>query len=142
MHLCWNKLTYLTCIPNRSHQVAPAARVTNAKSSLTAEESGLGMVSSGARPGPGAAMASGLGGLGLEGISGTEESLGERSEPPGEGNRGVMSGDNAGGGAADGANAESGSSAGAAEMDEAGRSCPDDKNCMHEKAIRSVKIML
>lgn len=43
---------------------------------------------------------------------GKEDSLGESSEPPGEGNRGVMSGDKAGG-EAEGA---SGNNAGAAEI--------------------------
>lgn len=43
---------------------------------------------------------------------GNEDSLGESTEPPGEGNRGVMSGDKAGGEA----NGESGNNAGAAEI--------------------------
>lgn len=66
-------------------------------SSLTEEESGNSPDGENAIPGPGAANASGLGGLGLEGMVGTEESLGARSGPPGVGNRGVISGDNAGG---------------------------------------------
>lgn len=76
------------------------------------EESGNDPNGESANTGPGAPIASGFGGLGLEGIVGNEESLGESTEPPGEGNRGVMSGDNAGGEA----NGESGNNAGAAEI--------------------------
>lgn len=59
-------------------------------------------------------MSSGLGGLGLEGMVGSEDSVGERSPLPGEGNRGVMSGDKAGGGEESGGSV--GSNAGAAEI--------------------------
>lgn len=38
-------------------------------------------------------MTSGLGGLGLEGIVGIEDSDGEKAEPPGVGNKGSISGD-------------------------------------------------
>lgn len=69
-----------------------------------------------ARTGPGAPIASGFGGLGLEGIVGNEDSLGESSAPPGEGNRGLMSGDKAGGEA----KGAPGSNAGAAEIVEVG----------------------
>lgn len=66
----------------------------------------------------GASIASGFGGLRLEGIVGSEESLGASSEPPGEGNRGVISGESAGNGGED--NGGFGSNAGAAEIVEAG----------------------
>ncbi|KAL8234286.1 hypothetical protein R6Q59_020386 [Mikania micrantha] len=46
--------------------------------------------------GPKDDMSSGLGGLGLDGMVGSDDSVGESSPPPGEGNRGVMSGDRAG----------------------------------------------
>lgn len=80
------------------------------------DESGNDPTGENATAGPGAPVASGFGGLRLEGIVGIEESLGESSEPPGEGNRGVMSGDNAG----DDAKGESGNNAGAAEIVEVG----------------------
>ncbi|KAK9281848.1 hypothetical protein L1049_004754 [Liquidambar formosana] len=50
-----------------------------------------------ANSGPGASISSGFGGLGLEGMVGTEDSVGESGLPPGVGNSGVMSGDKAGG---------------------------------------------
>ncbi|KAF3663410.1 hypothetical protein FXO38_10651 [Capsicum annuum] len=68
--------------------------------------------------GPGATIASGFGGLRLEGIVGIEESLGASSEPPGEGNRGVISGESAESGGEDVGGF--GSNAGAAEILEAG----------------------
>lgn len=54
---------------------------------------------SGVDTGPPAASPSGFGGLGLEGIMGGEEdsSAGVAASPLGEGKRGVMSGDSAGG---------------------------------------------
>lgn len=83
------------------------------------EENGKEPIGENAITGPGADMASGFGGLGLEGIVGNEDSVGESSEPPGEGNRGVMSfsGELAGDGEAKG---ESGNNEGAAEIVEAG----------------------
>ncbi|KAH0663634.1 hypothetical protein KY290_029571 [Solanum tuberosum] len=63
--------------------------------------------------GPGATIASGFGGLRVEGIVGSEESLGASSEPPGEGNRGVISGESEG-------EEDIGGNAGAAEIVEAG----------------------
>lgn len=45
-----------------------------------------------------AASSSGFGGLGLEGIMGSEDSVGVAASPLGEGSRGEMSGDNAGDG--------------------------------------------
>lgn len=68
----------------------------------TAEESACSLSGGNANPGPGAAIASGFGGLGLEGMVGIEDSLGESSEPPGEGKSGAISGDRAGGGADNG----------------------------------------
>lgn len=49
-------------------------------------------------PGPGASKSSGFGGPGLEGIVGSEDSVGEGAMvlPPGVGNNGVMSGDRLG----------------------------------------------
>lgn len=67
-----------------------------------AEESGRSSSGGSATPGPGAAITSGFGGLGLEGIVGIEDSLGESSEPLGEGKSGAISGDKAGGGADNG----------------------------------------
>ncbi|MFS7987362.1 hypothetical protein Hanom_Chr11g01021651 [Helianthus anomalus] len=46
--------------------------------------------------GPKDVMSSGLGGLGLEGMMGSDASVGESSPLLGEGNKGVMSGDEAG----------------------------------------------
>lgn len=68
--------------------------------------------------GPGAIIASGLGGLGLEGIKGSVESVGASSEPPGEGKRGLISGERAGSGGED--KGGFGNNAGAAEIVEAG----------------------
>ncbi|KAL0389584.1 UNVERIFIED_CONTAM: protein NETWORKED 3A [Sesamum calycinum] len=51
--------------------------------SLTEEESGIDPDGANAIPGPGDTVASGFGGLGLDGIRGIEDSLGESSEPPG-----------------------------------------------------------
>ncbi|GMN38132.1 hypothetical protein TIFTF001_007369 [Ficus carica] len=64
-------------------------------------------------PGPGATTASGLGGLGMEGMVGREDSAGERGSFLGEGNRGVMSGERAGDSEESGG---PGKTAGAAEM--------------------------
>ncbi|XP_022041008.1 uncharacterized protein LOC110943573 [Helianthus annuus] len=71
--------------------------------------------------GPKDDMSSGLGGLGLEGMVGSEDSVGESSPPLGEGNKGVMSGDKAGegedkGGDEDEDEGDDGSNAGAAEI--------------------------
>ncbi|PWA74758.1 hypothetical protein CTI12_AA243050 [Artemisia annua] len=67
--------------------------------------------------GPKVDMSSGLGGLGLEGIVGSEDSLGESPLPLGEGNKGVMSGDKAGEGEESGGDEEIvGSNAGAADI--------------------------
>lgn len=73
--------------------------------------------------GPKEGMSSGLGGLGLEGMVGSEDSVGESSPLPGEGKRGVISGDEAGGEESGGA---VGSNAGAAEIVFAAI-CADDK---------------
>lgn len=51
---------------------------------------------------------------------GSEESVGASSEPPGDGNSGVMSGDKAGGSGGEDEGGK-GSNAGAAEMVEVGR---------------------
>ncbi|XP_052170424.1 uncharacterized protein LOC127786802 [Diospyros lotus] len=67
--------------------------------------------------GPGASISSGLGGLGLEGIVGREDWDGTGAAPPGVGNRGVMSGERAGGEAMGGP----GRTAGEAEMVEIGK---------------------
>lgn len=56
---------------------------------------------------------SGFGGLGFEGMMGSDESDGASGSPPGDGNRGTISGDRAGDTDGEGA---SGSNAGAAEM--------------------------
>ncbi|KAL8214913.1 hypothetical protein R6Q57_004362 [Mikania cordata] len=69
--------------------------------------------------GPKDDMSSGLGGLGLDGMVGSDDSVGESSSPPGEGNRGVMSGDRAGEGEDNGDDDDGGgggSDAGAAEI--------------------------
>ncbi|KAL3644824.1 hypothetical protein CASFOL_010004 [Castilleja foliolosa] len=71
--------------------------------------------------GPGANIASGFGGLGLDGIKGIEDSLGESPGPPGDvGKRGLISGDIVGDGD-DNGEIESGKIAGAAEIVEAGK---------------------
>lgn len=64
-----------------------------------ATEEEAGKASAGkAIPGPGASKSSGFGGPGLEGIVGSEDSVGEGAMvlPPGVGNNGVMSGDKLG----------------------------------------------
>ncbi|KAK1428223.1 hypothetical protein QVD17_17052 [Tagetes erecta] len=70
--------------------------------------------------GPNDVMSSGLGGLGLEGIVGRDDSLGESSLPLGVGNKGVMSGDKAGegddNGGGDNDDDGDGSNVGAAEI--------------------------
>lgn len=67
-------------------------------SSDTEEETGKDPEGGKEMWGPGANISSGFGGLGLEGIKGCDESVGERpSPPPGEGNRGLsISGERAG----------------------------------------------
>lgn len=65
-------------------------------------------------PGPGAAASSGFGGLGLEGMVGSEDSDGESGSFPGVGKRGVMSGERAGGNG--NVRGPPGKTAGAAEM--------------------------
>ncbi|KAK4441735.1 protein NETWORKED 3A [Sesamum alatum] len=109
------------------------------KLSLGEEDSGNRPDGGNAIPGPGAATtSSGLGGLGLEGITGTDDSVGESSEPAGEGKRGVISGESAGGG--DEGEIGSGSNAGAAEIVEAGRlSSDDDDDDDDEIAIKMGK---
>ncbi|XP_057963520.1 uncharacterized protein LOC131154784 [Malania oleifera] len=85
--------------------------------------------------GVGASMApSGFGGLRLEGMVGSEDSAGEGTSPPaaGEGNRGVMSGERAGG---DDRGA-SGSNAGAAEMVEVCNLSPNGKAREGEHAMK------
>ncbi|KZV54342.1 hypothetical protein F511_03597 [Dorcoceras hygrometricum] len=71
---------------------------------------------------------------------GSEESLGESAVPPGEGRRGVISGDNAGG--ADNGEMGSGDNAGAAEIVEAGSfsfcTANDDENAM-KMGVRMTK---
>ncbi|KAJ6323777.1 hypothetical protein OIU76_011131 [Salix suchowensis] len=57
-----------------------------------AEEAGNAPRGEKAEPGPGATTPSGSGGLGVEGMVGTEDTVGEGSTPPGEGNSGAMSG--------------------------------------------------
>lgn len=90
----------------------PMNKIENGRWRLMEEEKGK--EPNGEKAGPGAAMASGFGGLGLEGMVGKEESVGESWEPEGEGKRGVISGDKAGEG-------ESGNNEGAAEIVEVGR---------------------
>jgi len=46
-----------------------------------------------AESGPDATTSSGLGGLGVDGMVGTDDTVGEGSTPPGEGSSGAMSGD-------------------------------------------------
>ncbi|KAK3004152.1 hypothetical protein RJ639_019048 [Escallonia herrerae] len=72
--------------------------------------------------GPGANMSSGFGGLGLEGMMGSEDSDGESPEPLGEGKRGVMSGERVGTGEDKGA---FGKIAGAAEISDIGNAGED-----------------
>lgn len=110
------------------------------KFSLTEEESGNSPDGGNAIPGPGATIASGFGGLGLDGIRGREDSLGESSEPPGVGKRGAISGDNAGG--EDNGAIGSGNNAGAAEIVEAGKFLPkagDDENAINMVVTRRIK---
>nr|DAD37925.1 TPA_asm: hypothetical protein HUJ06_008566 [Nelumbo nucifera] len=65
--------------------------------------------------GPNETISSGFGGLGLEGMVGRDDTVGEVFAPPGVGNNGSMSGDNAGEGAESGG---FGKKAGAADMAE------------------------
>lgn len=58
------------------------------------EEAGKDPNGKNAESGPGARnLSSGFGGLGLEGMVGMEEVVGEGNTPPGEGKRGEMSGE-------------------------------------------------
>ncbi|KAK1426712.1 hypothetical protein QVD17_15391 [Tagetes erecta] len=68
--------------------------------------------------GPKDVMSSGLGGLGLEGMMGSDDSVGASSPPLGVGNKGVISGDKAGEGEDNGDDDDDivGSNAGAAEI--------------------------
>lgn len=73
-------------------EVAPNLEVQETEEEIGSEPDGeMAMVL-----GPNDEMSSGFGGLGLEGMVGKDDSLGESSPPLGEGNKGVMSGDKAG----------------------------------------------
>lgn len=78
--------------------------------------------------GPPEASPSGFGGLGLEGIMGSEESAEGVAAPPlGEGRRGVMSGENAGDGeCGSGASGRVAGAVGVVTGDESGASGRDD----------------
>lgn len=77
-------------------------------------------------PGPEAAtMSSGFGGLGLEGMMGSEDSVGASPSPAGEGNRGLISGERVGEEGEE--RGGFGSNAGAAEMVEVGKADSEDK---------------
>ena len=109
LHLC---IPQEMCIYQSAKKAGRRAELRKPETlSWFAEETGRDPSGENARKGTGASIASGFGGLGLEGIVGKEDSLGESSEPPGEGKRGVMSGDKAGGEA----KGASGNNAGAAE---------------------------
>lgn len=84
-----------------------------------------------AESGPRETTSSGFGGLGLEGMVGMEDPVGTGSTPPGEGKRGIMSGDN--GGRGDGA----GFSKNAGDVE----SCSGDKDSKGEnmKGMMSTK---
>ncbi|CAL5413215.1 unnamed protein product [Camellia sinensis] len=66
-----------------------------------------------AESGPKPSVSSGFGGLGLEGMVGMEDPVGEGNSPPGEGRRGEISGDNSVNGDESGG---LGNNAGAAEI--------------------------
>lgn len=69
-----------------------------------------------AESGPTMATSSGFGGLWFDGMVGMRDPVGEGNSPPGEGKRGVMSGDNSVYGGESGG---PGNTAGAAEIEEA-----------------------
>ena len=104
-----------SCIVNQNPRKQRKRSVDEDELRENAEESGKSPDGETAKPGPGAAMASGFGGLGLEGMVGSEDSAGESGTPAGEGNRGEMSGEREGEGEERG---ELGRYAGEAEMDD------------------------
>ncbi|KAJ6431239.1 hypothetical protein OIU84_018683 [Salix udensis] len=74
------------------YAINPTATAKFIKFRGDAEEAGNGPRGEKAEPGPGATTPSGSGGLGVEGMVGTEDTVGEGSTPPGEGNSGATSG--------------------------------------------------
>lgn len=81
-------------------------------------------------------MTSGLGGLGLEGIVGIEESEGEKAAFPGVGNKGSISGDIAG----ENCRGAPGRVVGAAEMVETCMFCREAKANEELHAIKAISI--
>lgn len=82
----------------------------------TEDEAGKDPDGGNAKSGPGAAITSGFGGLGLDGIVGSDDWVGERGTRRGEGNNGVISGDRVGEDDDRGLSGAPGNNAGAADM--------------------------
>ncbi|KAJ0052821.1 hypothetical protein Pint_01064 [Pistacia integerrima] len=84
----------VSCIKQNSRKPRKIANFNGAAE--TEEETGKDPNGDKANSGPGAIITSGFGGLGLEGIVGRDDSVGEGAIPLGVGNKGVMSGDKVG----------------------------------------------
>lgn len=89
-----------------------------------------------AESGPTMATSSGFGGLWFDGMVGMRDPVGEGNSPPGEGKRGVMSGDNSVYGGESGG---PGNTAGAAEIEEALSSEVEEREDVAMKATVSGK---
>lgn len=79
--------------------IKPRNKITfRGRDEVTGDEWETGRDPDGAKanPGPGATVSSGFGGLGLDGMVGRDDSAGESGTPPGEGNKGEISGDKVG----------------------------------------------
>ena len=86
-------MTHILKIQIDQYAINPTAIAKFIKFRGDAEEAGNAPRGEKAESGPGATTSSGLGGLGVEGMVGTDDTVGEGSTPPGEGNSGAMSGD-------------------------------------------------
>uniref|UniRef100_A0A803Q592 Uncharacterized protein n=1 Tax=Cannabis sativa TaxID=3483 RepID=A0A803Q592_CANSA len=85
---CIKPYTY-AAKPAKAAKFGGQAKVVTA----VAVETGIGPNGEKAGPAAVAANSSGFGGLGLEGMVGTDETVGVGKTPPGEGRSGVISGD-------------------------------------------------
>ena len=87
-----------------------------------------------AKSGPGAKILSGLGGLGVEGIVGNDESVGEGAIPLGVGNKGSISGGKLG----EEARGALGKNAGAADIVEYFTCTLDEDKAEEKKAMKTM----
>lgn len=86
-------MTHILKIQIDQYAIHPTAIAKFIEFRGDAEEAGNAPRGEKAESGPGATTSSGLGGLRVEGMVGTDDTVGEGSTPPGEGNSGAMSGD-------------------------------------------------